>query len=201
MNLRISFILAGMAAVAVASASFFSNVSIQAPPLSTGATWTAIGNSISFALPTAIVGDPVDPLRFGTLNIEYDVFTPGPAFANEVGINLGAALAGSGTIFFQEEIYEIDGVGNVIGGGPIGAISHVFNPGDPTNWSGMIDFSRSVERFRAVKFFSLSATDTAEFDLAALGIVNQNIQVVPEPATMAVVGLGVAALLRRRKKA
>ncbi len=201
MNLRFSFIFAGLAAVAVASASSFSNVTVQAPPLSTGSTWTALGNSISFFLPNAIVGDPVAPLRAGTLSIQYDAVTPGPAYANEVGINLGAALSGSGRIFFQEQIFELDNLGNEVSGGPVGVISHTFNPGDPTNWSGTINFSRTVERFRAKKFFTLSATDTADFDLAALGIVNQNIQVVPEPATMAVVGLGVAALMRRRKKA
>lgn len=201
MNLRYSFIIAGLAAVAVASASSFSNVTIQAPPLSTGSTWTSIGNSISFFLPNAIVGDPVDPLRAGTLNIQYDAYTPGPAFANEVGINLGAALAGSGRIYFQEQIFELDSLGNEVSGGPVGVIDHTFNPGDPLSWSGTINFSRTVERFRAKKFFTLSATDTANFDLAALGIVNQNIQVVPEPATMAVLGLGVAAMMRRRKKA
>lgn len=201
MQHKFSFIVVAMAVAAVSSASSFSNVNLQSPPLTTGSSWTALGNSISFFMPNAIVGDPVSPLRAGTINIQYDAFTPGPAIANEVGINLGAALSGSGTIFFQEQIFELDTLGNEVGGGPIGVISHAFLPGDSTAWTGTISFSRSVERFRAKKFFTLAAVDTAAFDLASIGIVNQNIQVVPEPASMAALGLGVAALLRRRKKA
>lgn len=199
-NLKLISIGIALTAFSAANAATFSGVTVEAPPLSVGATWTSLGNSISFFLPNAIVGDPVNPLRAGTLNIQYDAHTPGPAIANEVGINLGAAISGSGTIFFQEQIFELDNLGNEVSGGPIGVINHVFNPGDPTSWSGTINFTRSVERFRAKKFFTLSATETAMFDLASLGIVNQNIQVVPEPATMAAVGLGVAALMRRRKR-
>jgi len=187
-------------AAAVGSATLFTNVSIQSPPLSTGATFSTLGNSISFNLPNAIVGDPVAPLRAGTLNIQYDAFTPGPAVANQVGINLGTALAGSGTIFFQEQVFELDAFGNEVAGGPIGVISHVFRPGDDTFWSGTIAFDRSVERLRAKKFFTLSAVDTDVLDLAAIGLVNQNIHVVPEPATLAAIGVGLAALLRRRTR-
>lgn len=199
-NFRFLSIGIALASVSAAHATSFSNVNIQAPPLSTGATWTSLGNSVSFFLPNAIVGDPVNPLRAGTLNIQYDAHTPGPAVANEVGVNLGAALSGSGTIFFQEQVFELDINGNEVAGGPIGVITHTFNPGGPTTWSGTINFSRSVERLRAKKFFTMSATDTEVFDLASIGLVNQNIQVVPEPATMAAVGLGVAALMRRRKR-
>lgn len=201
MNLK-SWIVLSISAVAFSNASaiVFYNVDIQSPPLSDGSSWTALGNSISFALPNAIVGDPVDPTRAGSLDIRYDAFTAAPAIASHVGVNLGVAISGSGTIIFEEQVFEIDNVGNELGG-PIGTITHAFNPGDPMNWSGTITFSRAVERFRAKKFFSLSAADTANFDIAALGIVNQNIQVVPEPATMAAIGVGVAALLRRRKRA
>lgn len=201
MQHKLSFIVVAMSVAAVSSASSFSNVNLQSPPLTTGSSWTALGNSISFFMPNAIVGDPVSPLRAGTINIQYDAYTPGPAIANEVGINLGAALSGSGTIFFQEQIFELDSLGNEVAGGPVGVISHAFLPGDSTAWTGTISFSRAVERFRAKKFFTLAAVDTAAFDLASIGIVNQNIQVVPEPASMAALGLGVAALLRRRKKA
>lgn len=199
MKSKIASIAFALTIAGSASAITFSNVTIQAPPLSDNSTFSTSGNSISFFLPNAIVGDPVDPLRTGNLNIQYDVLSPAPAVAAEVGVNLGVALAGSGWISFLEQVYELDGLGNEIGG-PIGQISHTFLPGGATNWSGTITFDRQVERFRAKKFFNLSAVDTVDFDLAAIGLVNQNIQVVPEPATMAALGLGVAALLRRKRR-
>lgn len=199
MNYKVPFIVVGIGCTALATPVIFSNVIVAAPPLSVGATWNTLGNSISFNLPNAIVGDPVAPLRAGTLNIQLDGYTPAPAVGNEVGVNLGAAISGSGTIFFQEQVFELDALGNEVAGGPIGVIEHVFLPGHPMTWSDMITFSRPVERFRAKKFFTLSAVDTSAFDLAAVGIVNQNIQLVPEPATFAALSIGVAALLRRRR--
>jgi hypothetical protein len=199
MNYKVPLIVLGIGCTALATPVIFSNVIVAAPPLSVGATWNTLGNSISFNLPNAIVGDPVAPLRAGTLNIQFDGFALAPAIGNEVGVNLGAAISGSGTIFFQEQVFELDALGNEVAGGPIGVIEHVFLPGHPMTWSDMIAFSRPVERFRAKKFFTLSAVDTSAFDLAAVGIVNQNIQLVPEPATFAALGIGVAALLRRRR--
>lgn len=199
MGYKVAFLATMTVFAGSASAVTFSFVTIQAPPLSTGSSYQAIGNSISFFLPNAIVGDAVAPLRAGNLTIEYDADTPAPAMGAEVGINLGVALSGSGTVFFNERIYELDGLGNEIG--LIGQVSHTFVPNGATSWSGNINFSRTVERFRAKKYFELAAFDTADFDLASIGVVNQNVQVVPEPATMAAVGLGVAALIRRRKRA
>lgn len=195
---KIALVALAMTAVSTASAIVFYNVDIQSPPLSDGSSWSSTGNSISFALPNAIVGDPVDPLRVGILSIHYDVFSAAPAFASHVGVNLGVAISGSGTIIFEERIFELDMGGNEIGG-PIGLINHTFAPGDPMNWSGTITFTHAVERFRSKKLFTMSAVDTAGFDLAAIGIVNQSVDVVPEPATMAALGIGLAAMVRRRR--
>lgn len=199
MRYKVAFLATMTVCAGSASAVTFSFVTIQAPPLSTGSSYQAIGNSISFFLPNAIVGDAVAPLRAGNLTIQYDADTPAPAMGAEVGINLGVALSGSGTVFFNEQIFELDGLGNEIG--LIGQVSHTFVPSGSTSWSGSINFSRTVERFRAKKYFELAASDTVDFDLASIGVVNQNVQVVPEPATMAAVSLGIAALVRRRKRA
>lgn len=188
---------------AVASqAVTFSNVIIQAPPLSSGSSFTTLGNSISLFAPNAIVGDG-QVLRQGTLFMQYDATNIGPAMiANQVGINLAGVCLGSGTIYFTEMIIELDSAGNEVSGN-IGSITHVFNSSSSAIWSDTINFSRPVLNFRAKKSFTLVAPDTnpgtAVNDLAAVATVNQNIQVVPEPATMTALGLGALALIRRRR--
>jgi hypothetical protein len=42
--------------------------------------------------------------------------------------------------------------------------------------------------------------DSQDFDFAALGLVQQALSTVPEPGTMAALGVGIAALIARRKK-
>src|SRR5215216_5417080 len=93
--------LCGFAALVVsgAQAITFSNVQINSSPLSDGSSFTVIGNSISFFVPNALVGDVQDPLRAGTLNIQYDVaMDTGDADAVGVFVNLGALALGSGTV-------------------------------------------------------------------------------------------------------
>src|SRR5690606_37674812 len=115
MGYKVAFLATMTVFAGSASAVTFSFVTIQAPPLSTGSSYQANGNSISFFLPNAIVGDAVAPLRAGNLTIECDADTPAPALGAEVGINLGVALSGSGSVFFNERIFELDNIGNEIG--------------------------------------------------------------------------------------
>lgn len=194
-------VLCGIAAVmaTAAQAITFSNIQIQSPPLSTGSSSSVLGNAISFFTPNAIVGDPVDPLRAGNLQIQYDAFMGGNE-ANAVGVNvnLGAVALGSGTIVFTEQIIELDSNGNEING-VIGFAQHIFTANDSPFWSSLIELDHSVRAFRAKKSFVMSAPDTNAFDVAAVATVNQNV-VVPEPATLAGLGLGALALGRRLRK-
>lgn len=190
-------VMAGFAALG--QAVTFSNILIQSPPLSNGSSANVVGNSISFSTPNAIVGDPVAPLRFGTLNIQYDANSGAPMISNTVTVNLGTAIAGSGTIVFNELIYELDSLGNEVSGGAIGQATHTFNATSGMTWSSTITLTRQVQYFRAKKSFTMVAVDTTALDLAALSITNQSIEVVPEPATMAALGLGALAMLRRRR--
>jgi hypothetical protein len=204
MNLKVYRLLGGVFAATVcagAHAITFSNVIIASPPLSNNSSWVASGNAISFFTPNAIVGDPTDPLRAGTLNIQYDATDfGGPGFfAVDATVNLGQILQGSGTIFFLEQVFELDANGNEIGG-PIGTISAMFDANSGPFWSETIVFSRSVTNLRAKKSFTLSAPDSGAFDIAAVAQINQSIHVVPEPATMAALGLGAVALMRRRRR-
>lgn len=199
--LRALVVVSSMVAAISANAVVFSNVIIVSPPLSTGATFNTNANSISFFTPNAIVGDPVHPVRSGILNIQYDASNFGGPniYADEVVVNLGTAIAGSGTIFFQEQVFELDSNNNEIPG-PIGTVSQTFDVNSPMIWNTTIMLSRQVSNLRVKKSFVMSAVDTQAFDLAAVAIVNQNLQLVPEPATLAILGLGALAVVRKRRK-
>jgi len=186
--------------VTAAEAVTFDNVIITAPPLSTGATFAGLGNTISFFTPSALVGDPVAPLRSGLLSIQYDAHVganDGP-LGSVTNDTVGVVL-GSGTITFSEDIFEIDGLGNEIGG-PIAHIQGSYDATSATPWDETAAFSRSALNIRAKKVYLLTAEDTRALDLAAVGIINQHFESVPEPASFAVLGIGIVAIIKRRKK-
>ncbi len=182
-----------------AHAITFSNIFIASPPMSNDSSFQILGPSISFFTPKAIVGDAVDPIRAGILSIQFDVTNEVGMASNQVFINLAAFTSGSGRIDFSERILELSAP-NGTELGQIGAASHTFLPGGGTQWSTTVQFSETARFLRVKKDFILTAPAAESVDLAALGIVNQSFNVVPEPATIAVLALGAAALLRRRKK-
>ena len=196
------FTIATLAVAGTASqaAILFTNVNIQSPPLSTGSSYTTAGNSISFNTPNAIVGD-ASATRSGILNIQYDACSTGAAAAIvTANVNLGTAVLGSQSqVVFLEQVFEIDSLGNEVGGA-IGSISHTFTASTSFNWSGFMTLSRQVNCIRVKKALILAAPDTQGFDLAAVAINNQSIELVPEPASLAALGFGLAMVLRRKSR-
>lgn len=197
---RLVGVLALVAGGSVARAIDFTNVDIQAPPLSNGSFFSTTATSISVLTPNAIVGD-FQVSRSGTLSVEYDASNVGglEMTSVRVDVNLGNPCSGSGTIAFLEEIFELDANGNQIG--MIGSLSHPFDPNSGILWSETIQFSRGVQRFHARKSFVLDATaDTGAFDIASLALVEQTVGVVPEPTTMATMAVGVLVTLAHRRR-
>ena len=193
-----AFAVAGSASQA---AIIFGFVNIQSPPLSTGSSFTTAGNSISFNTPNAVVGD-ASPTRSGILNIQYDACSTGAAAAIvTANVNLGTAVLGpQSQVVFLEQVFEIDALGGNEIGGAIGSISHNFTSSSSFNWSGFMTLSRQVNCIRVKKSLILAAPDTQAFDLAAVAINNQSIQLVPEPASLAALGFGLAMVLRRKSR-
>jgi hypothetical protein len=197
--IRLALSLALIVTATSASAVTYSNVSIQSPPLSNGSSFLTSENSVSFTTPNAIVGD-FQPTRSGTLTIRYDASSAPAMFANDVVVNLFAVPQGSGTVTFTETVFELDTNGDVIGS-PIGSASQLFDANSNQIWSTTIVFDRQVQNLRVEKSFSLDATlDTPAFDVARVAVVDQNIQVVPEPATLSALTLGAIGLLACRRR-
>ncbi|MCE9559918.1 MAG: PEP-CTERM sorting domain-containing protein [Armatimonadetes bacterium] len=113
---------------------------------------------------------------------------------------MGTAVLGSQSqVVFLEQVFEIDSLGNEVGGA-IGSISHTFTASTSFNWSGFMTLSRQVNCIRVKKALILAAPDTQGFDLAAVAINNQSIELVPEPASLAALGFGLAMVLRRKSR-
>lgn len=187
-----------LVAAAATQAITFTNITVTSPPLSNGSSWTVLANSIKVFVPNAIVGDPTHPLRAGTLNIQYDVDCGRGQTATAVGANTAVVTLGSGAIIMNELVFNLDSGGNEIGGA-IGSYTHLFNSSTANNDSASILLDGGGRYIRVKKSFTLVAPDTQDLDLAAIAIINQNVQCVPEPASMAALGLGAVALIRRRR--
>lgn len=196
---RIALVCGAMLSMSVAQATFFTNF-VFSGSLSAGISETNLGNSISFTIPNAAVGDPgLASTRSGGFTIQYDAF--GGAFTGDViqinSTSLGAIL-GSGVIVFTEDIFALDNNGNELGS-PIGHVTQILDAESPS-WSSTLNFSAPAENIRAKKSFTLLAPDSldpAVVDYASVQLVNQNL--VPEPASLAALGIGALALIRRRR--
>lgn len=186
-------------ATSSAHAITFFDISYTASPLTAGADEEIIGNSISFFTPFAIVGDSgTGGARYGEFDISYSVDAGVGIGAIIMGVTLHEVILGSAKIDFKEVVYELlpdDTIGDVVG-----SASESFLADFVGSWSQTLVLTRSVNRARVVKSFVLDAPATPELDFASLALVNQNIQLVPEPATMAALGIGALGLLRRRRK-
>jgi len=174
------------------------------PAASAGLVWGTNpvfnGNSLTMTPSNAFVGDPNPGPRFMTFGVWYDVTgAPGEVFTGMKASFSGAIAGPLSQITMTEQFIALDAQGNELGDILPGGIVGVINVNDMT-FSGSGTFTQSVTAFRVKKSFSLFADTTAGFDLAQLQHINQAVNVVPEPATMAVLGLGTLLVARRRNK-
>ena len=98
----------------------------------------------------------------------------------------GNADGGTYTLIVNGASIASHATGSITGGVPIrGTLSGVFTPGSTGSYSvgAMID-----------RVFLCPGTDDSQY------VDNFRVSGVPEPASMAVLGLGAAALLRRRRR-
>jgi hypothetical protein len=166
-----------------------SNVVIEGS-LASGATYNAGTDGIDFVFPNAVVGDPVDPLRAGTLIVTFDVESDVPIDRDLLSI-LGV-LSGSGTVFFNEVVEDLDNPGIIATYGI--ELDETFD----LPYTDVVAFDYPVTHFKVKKSAVLTAIDADEFglDVASIAVIEQVF--VPEPALALPLVLLAVGVRRRR---
>lgn len=196
--LKFTRLLAAGMLTALASAAqaavTFSNVTINGT-LVTGATFADANNSIDFFFPDASVGDPNDPRRSGNILITFEATTTGneQMFQDRLTLFVLGALSGSGKIFVNEVVEDLENPGI------LATHNAIVDNNSQLPYVALLDFSRPSQHIKVKKTFFLSALDTRDFDLAAIGIIEQTIR-VPEPASLTLVALGGLLAVRRLRR-
>lgn len=187
--------VAGLAGVAQADL-IFSNVSITGS-LSTGATSMTDDTNIDFSFPDAIVGDPVDPRRFGNIVITFEVMSDDAMImADHLLLSVGGGLSGTGTIFFNEVIEDLES--------PAILASHnaVLDENSVLPYTAQIDFAHPSRHIKVKKTLLLTAVpdDPTGLDLAAVSLVEQGLVLIPEPAGLGLLVGGLAFMFGRSRR-
>ncbi|MCA9242588.1 MAG: PEP-CTERM sorting domain-containing protein [Phycisphaerales bacterium] len=175
-------------AAAAQAAVTFSDVAIGGS-LSAGASFVTNATDIDFTLPNATVGDPVDPVRAGTITITF--IAEDPSGLDRDLLSILGGLSGSGIIFFNEVVEDL------VNPGIIASTNVVADENGDLPVTETIFFSRTSTRVKVKKTVVLAAIDTDDFDLASVSLIEQKL--IPEPASIAMLLIGsVAAAFRRR---
>lgn len=194
-------IVAGVAGFGSANAITFSNVQVDGDAVLIGTIGvdtiiTTGASDLDVVFKLACVGDG-QAVRQGVINVTFEVSDVLPINCDFLTLDFTGCLSGSGQVVFQEIIEDRDLTTNVLL-----TYGKTFFP-PTTVYTELLDFSPGSKKIKVKKTFFLIAEPDVPgvVDLAGIRRMNQNFTCVPEPASMAALGLGAAALIRRRRKA
>jgi hypothetical protein len=193
---KLALAAATCAAVSSAQAITFTNVVVNGPAsLIAGNVPTTGATDIDFAFPNAVVGDG-QSLRSGTINITYEATSAIAMDLNQLVFSSNALLLGSGYMKVQEVVEDV-ATGDVLASFE----QDFFAPSGSGAFTTNLTFTRPTKHFKAKKTISLFAVpNTQAVDLAGIRFVEQNIRLVPEPASMTALCLGIAGVVARKRR-
>lgn len=155
------------------------------------------GNSMTVTPSNAAVGDPVAGSRSRRFSITYKIDAGAGNFITSMNGSFISSIAGANSsITMVESLVKLDSAGNEVGAA-FATLTGSTNLSSQT-FTGSVSFA-PVQAIIVKKDFFLVADTTQGFDLAALGTINQSVEVVPEPASMLALA-GAAAMVARRRK-
>jgi len=154
-----------------------------------------LGNiDVDLVFPLAIVGDPVAPLRSGIITATFLVDTTAGEKLNLDVLSILGAIAGRGTIIFNEVIEDREAgfEGNILAD-----VTVTLNKDNPPPTFTNINFNRASSSFKVKKTIIITAEDGDGLDLAGIALIEQTF--VPTPGSLALLGVAGLVTARRRR--
>lgn len=152
-------------------------------------------SDIDFFFNHAFVGD-FRALRTSTIVIDYIADGVVAMSVDRLVLSFTNLILGNGAVHFTETVTDLINPGVI-------AFHNVSLFAGSGPYSADLPFLRPSKKVHVRKVIILdSLPDSPNYDLAGIGLIEQNFDCVPEPASFAALGLGIAAIaVRRRRKA